>query len=886
MQTLDSLGRICNYGGAWAKTETSAVYQKGFDLFGVSNILEVWMSDNSTASVKLAAIYDAESKKHVLCFQHFRQHLWDAIAAFNHADKKRFWTSVMMIMRWKGYRDDEALVQDIDALTADFFHNARCRTLLNELKLYRTKLCIFHVSKVFTMMRIASSIAESTHSAIKGGGEFKKLLRASNFYESMLHILQLMRIYIDDTVADLRVYKEKGSAYSPYVKKFIDEAWDKMAQCRSISQVADKEWRVEQHVPEFRGGQELTAYILPAYLQLHTVTFPDHQKHATCTCPEYTQGLRICPAVCAVLFQLGRGSEHSDVSQLHPRWHLQNHPLMRLVDDPCIKFHSAVQSRPQLSTDITSLSIAPNDVLRFAALQTAFEDIVYKCLKSPFFEQLNDALLQQKQRCMGQDLLHPPAFPPQPAILAVHANRGAVPETDVRNHSRLSTVYRRDAGRRVENATARDPMAYNLHKRGVHGAQIRCDCGEILINTKQARSYHCRQNKSHQIWLNQYHAAKASSTTAPDSAVAAYESSSHRNCITASPNLGPENFVMVPDLGAEGDCNASSFDVDANSAAVADESTDDTSRKRPVSSRDDGDGPEIESAVSLTLRPEKLPAPLRPKRAATSEDLPYFQEAHLRQFRINHFCENCSTASPNLCPEHLTMVPTLGAGSDYTAIHMLAMKEANFALVECGGDGDCFYHSVVFLASLFQQSLFETWQNPKTCRTLVCEHVRNNWQDIKLVIDTNGESITFAENVRHKYKAKTDLAVIKSFCASQAVCARRVRGKLISGRFVEDDIILAFAHYSKMPVALLYWERSGPHAFSCDGSVLTCEDQAEFFSLETPFKLWCNGGHYQAMVPLDSVMVRREALLSESYVQGGYLHKKDVKLCDLYVAPN
>jgi hypothetical protein len=342
-------------------------------------------------------------------------------------------------------------------------------------------------------------------------------------------------------------------------------------------------------------------------------------------------------------------------------------------------------------------------------------------------------------------------------------------------------------------------------------------------------------------------------------------------------------------------------------AAVADESSDDTSRKRPVSSRDDGDGPEIEFADSLTLRPEKspaqklqivarlaqqyyagaiAPAPLRPKRAATSEDLPFFQEAHLRQFRINHFCENCSTASPNLCPEHLAMVPDLGAGSDYTAIHMRALKEANFALVECGGDGDCFYHSVVFLASLFQQSLFETWQNANTCRTLVCDHVRNNWQDIKLVISADGESITFPENVRHKYKAKTDLAVIKSFCASQAVHAHRVRGKLISGRYVEDDVILAFAHYAKMPVAILFWERSSPHAFSCDGSILTCEDQAEFFALETPFKLWCNGGHYQAMVPLDSVTVRREALLSQSYVQGGYLHKKDVKLCDLYVAPN
>ena len=200
-QTLDNLGRICLYGGAWAKTETAAVYQKGFDLFGISQLLEVWISDNSKAAAKLASTYAA--KVHVLCFQHFRQHLWDAIASFTHEAKKNFWNKVMKIMKWRGYTNDEALVHDIDALASEFNRHERCRELLTELKKLRTKLCIFHVSKICTMIRVASSIAESTHSAIKGGGEFKQLLRASNFYESMLHILQLMRIYVDDTVSDL-----------------------------------------------------------------------------------------------------------------------------------------------------------------------------------------------------------------------------------------------------------------------------------------------------------------------------------------------------------------------------------------------------------------------------------------------------------------------------------------------------------------------------------------------------------------------------------------------------------------------------------------------------------------------------------------------------------
>ena len=148
----------------------------------------------------------------------------------------------MKIMKWRGYTGDAALLQDIQDLIRDFSDNDRCRTLLIELRDLRTKLCIFHVSKICTMMRVASSIAESTHSAIKGGGEFKKLLRASNFYESMLHILQLMRIYVDDTVSDLKKFNDKNWKYSPYVRKFMDAAWADMAQCSLCTKVSDTDY--------------------------------------------------------------------------------------------------------------------------------------------------------------------------------------------------------------------------------------------------------------------------------------------------------------------------------------------------------------------------------------------------------------------------------------------------------------------------------------------------------------------------------------------------------------------------------------------------------------------------------------------------------------------
>ena len=497
------MGRICLYGGAWAKTETAAVYLKGFDLFGISQLLEVWISDNSKAAAKLASTYAA--KVHVLCFQHFRQHLWDAIASFTHEAKKTFWNKVMKIMKWRGYRDDHALLHDINALILDCVPESRCHELVTELKHLRQKLCIYHVSQFCTMMRVASSIAESTHSAIKGGGEFKKMLRASNFYETMLHILQLMKIYIDDTVADLKRFKDKGWHYSPYARSFIDKAWASMAQCTRLTQETDNCWHVVQNVPEFKGGKETSQYTLPPYVQLHIVTFPEGGSNATCTCPEYTQGLRMCSAVCAVLMRLGRGKEHTNVSQLHEIWHLRNHPFWCLVDDPSIPLPFCCTT-PSTHTCLPEqqekqLSIQPNHVLRLATLQAAFQEVVLPSLKSPHFEALHTALLQHKQSISGQSLEHPPAFAPRTLVDTSHTNSGSVPDALVVNKSRMSAKYVRGAKGRVERATARDPLAYSLHKRGAPGADILCDCGVTLKNTKQARAYHMNKNKVHAQWL-------------------------------------------------------------------------------------------------------------------------------------------------------------------------------------------------------------------------------------------------------------------------------------------------------------------------------------------------------------------------------------------------
>lgn len=330
-QAIDSFGRIVLYAGVYAPTEAAEVYKRGFELFGLATRLKGFMTDSSSASFKLEE--ELHGTFHTLCFQHFRQHLSDAIATFTFTERTSFWTLAMKVLRWRGYASDDALMADITDLQERFRHaNARIADLLTTLVSNRQKLCMFHVSKVFTMMRIASAAAEAMHSALKGAGEFKRLLRASNFYESLLHILQSMKIYVDDTVKDIREALEKGYTYSQYAREFINAAWINMSRCEAPQHVSDQVWNVLERVPASKSKTKHAspAYELPAYTQLHCVTL-NVDSNPTCTCPEYTQGLRICSAVCAVLFSLGRATEHKSVATLHPLWHITNHPLVGLV---------------------------------------------------------------------------------------------------------------------------------------------------------------------------------------------------------------------------------------------------------------------------------------------------------------------------------------------------------------------------------------------------------------------------------------------------------------------------------------------------------------------------------------------------------------------------
>jgi hypothetical protein len=409
---------------------------------------------------------------------------------------------------------------------------------------------------------------------------------------------------------------------------------------------------------------------------------------------------------------------------------------MSLVNDSKIEFNGTARTS-SLPVSVP-LSIAANDVLRLATLHAAFNEVVQHSLKSPFFDQLYAALLQHKQTLMGQSLAFPPVFAPTSTVAPFHLMRGAVPDQDVVNHSRLAATYKRSAKGRIQTATARDPTAYSLHKRGIEGQTITCDCGESLKNSKRSRYYHSRNSKTHLQWLASRDAAAEMPSLEVEQGSGnhdcSYESDAHDEAADAAADNGNPNQTIQQPAVDDVSKNA------AADAAVAMHITDSLMEEINTAAPHNPALTPLQNAVRVGFAATDALAArttTKKKRWVTiqhddtwitrgsawravqpkeSDFLPNCTEQHLLDFKVNQFCDAC--ADDVLCATHSAM--KCSSHVDLTAKHFSAVKASGHCIVECGGEGDCFYHSMIFLAKMFRKDLHEKWGSHDKLRRDTC----------------------------------------------------------------------------------------------------------------------------------------------------------------------
>lgn len=137
--------------------------------------------------------------------------------------------------------------------------------------------------------------------------------------------------------------------------------------------------------------------------------------------------------------------------------------------------------------------------------------------------------------------------------------------------------------------------------------------------------------------------------------------------------------------------------------------------------------------------------------------------------------------------------------------------------------------------------------------------------------------MSFLEVVRMKSgKAKkgTDAAILRNYVAYHSKCARIENGRKVNGAYVENEMIAVAARQNNITIVLA--ERLLPNL-----QVITPD--ATFIPFDapnvesSPFLLWCNGGHYQAIVPLSNMEVLSTALTKESFKLGNVLRSEDFR---------
>jgi hypothetical protein len=128
---------------------------------------------------------------------------------------------------------------------------------------------------------------------------------------------------------------------------------------------------------------------------------------------------------------------------------------------------------------------------------------------------------------------------------------------------------------------------------------------------------------------------------------------------------------------------------------------------------------------------------------------------------------------------------------------------------------------------------------------------------------------------RHgKPKIGSDNAIMKAYITYRSKCFRKEGGKLVNGAYVENEMIAAVAKQNGIIIKVA--ARSFEHL-----QVLTPQGTFRRFDDEeveqSPFFLWCTGGHYQAIVRLSDVEVLDTALSKVSFTEGTVLSCDDIR---------
>ena len=157
----------------------------------------------------------------------------------------------------------------------------------------------------------------------------------------------------------------------------------------------------------------------------------------------------------------------------------------------------------------------------------------------------------------------------------------------------------------------------------------------------------------------------------------------------------------------------------------------------------------------------------------------------------------------------------------------------------------------------------------------LCIQVPNNLPLVPLAAD--GATWPFMECIKSKSdrgKRLTDAVKLKNYVAYHRQSCRQANGKKVYGAYVENEMICAVSHQNNLLINVAQATQPEMQVYTPDASFIKFNDvRAE----QSPFVLWCTGGHYQAILKLQDVEVLSSALSAPPFLLGNVLDSNVIR---------
>lgn len=590
---------------------------------------------------------------------------------------------------------------------------------------------------------------------------FASALMDMSFYQTDVYIVDLQNKYLESALDEITELLRQQKAYCPKIRTIIEKAL-----AHSIDRCCGKQgWAVVN-----AGGSEeqfvVTEVVSPILTRMHTVTFDRSSaiKVVSCSCHEFTRMEVTCPGIVAVL--KSQGEDPYDAKWLTEHWRLSYHPLwykamqrlapLTSLNDEGYDEGSQALDEPEAQRAIVSrvAKIAMIPVPTHANLRRAQMNDAFNTLRDDFdvpdcpdkYRQVMAMIFDLRSCFKGspgqwvQDPLPPGgsivtqswsgdqrARPPiNQANFTKRPAKKSQSEMTVREHNK-----KQRAGEFPTVAQRREEQGdWTLFLPTKGAATFMCPlpgCIKKPIKNSDQGRYHHRRSQHHQTLLIRY-------PRAPAPGIPGLSADVHVAFREPSPAEGG-----TPAAGIQGTDNDHVDEEVADSFRHASEITDSVREEvRQVAPTD----PTLPLAANVVNQAQALmevlqrrqegwtrvppEEPFRPRGPAWSlvnakpaDRLPFMDGDAMSNFRVNQFCEECSEWQ--LCSAHEALASIDNV--DFIAKHVEAMKATGYVMVECGGAGDCFYHSMLFLASIYDQELYREWHDHDNFRKNTCDNL-------------------------------------------------------------------------------------------------------------------------------------------------------------------